>query len=165
MVTGASSGIGFAIAQRMLLEGAEKVILVGRNSELLDSALQRLGQSIKQNPVNAEPKAESKIAAKEAESKPFATQSGGWGSFYSKIIAQAGPEASAKAGKSPVHADDSAKLSSTAQLVTASNRVSVLVGDVGDPSFWSEDVKKAMVRHRHAPTSLKIAASSLTFPI
>lgn len=42
MITGGTSGIGFAIAERFLREGADKVILVGRSRERLDSAACRL---------------------------------------------------------------------------------------------------------------------------
>ena len=41
MITGGTSGIGFAIAQTFLNAGAA-VILTGRNQEKLDSAIQKL---------------------------------------------------------------------------------------------------------------------------
>jgi hypothetical protein len=53
MVTGGTSGIGFAIAERFLQEGATSVILVGRSQERLQAAAGRLdfsnddGNSIK----------------------------------------------------------------------------------------------------------------------
>lgn len=43
MITGGTSGIGFAIAERFLQEGAEKVILIGRSQERLVDAAVRLG--------------------------------------------------------------------------------------------------------------------------
>ena len=42
IVTGASRGIGFAIAQRFVAEGA-KVCVTGRNAEALDEAVADLG--------------------------------------------------------------------------------------------------------------------------
>jgi tRNA-splicing endonuclease subunit Sen54 len=46
MITGGSSGIGYAIAERFLAEGASKVILVGRGREKLQDASRRLTESI-----------------------------------------------------------------------------------------------------------------------
>lgn len=42
MITGGTSGIGFAIAERFLQEGASSVILVGRSQERLQAAAARL---------------------------------------------------------------------------------------------------------------------------
>ncbi|KUL86717.1 hypothetical protein ZTR_03008 [Talaromyces verruculosus] len=46
MITGGSSGIGYAIAERFLAEGVSKVILVGRRREKLQDASRRLTESI-----------------------------------------------------------------------------------------------------------------------
>ncbi|OKL57456.1 hypothetical protein UA08_07222 [Talaromyces atroroseus] len=46
MITGGSSGIGYAIAERFLQEGASKVILVGRQLEKLQDASRRLSESM-----------------------------------------------------------------------------------------------------------------------
>ncbi|KAJ5102273.1 hypothetical protein NUU61_004495 [Penicillium alfredii] len=43
MITGGTSGIGFAIAERFLQEGASSVILVGRSQKRLQDAAGRLG--------------------------------------------------------------------------------------------------------------------------
>lgn len=45
MITGATSGIGHAIADRFLQEGAERIILVGRSQQRLVDAAARLGES------------------------------------------------------------------------------------------------------------------------
>ncbi|WP_343966469.1 SDR family NAD(P)-dependent oxidoreductase, partial [Oryzihumus leptocrescens] len=42
IVTGASRGIGFGIAERLVAEGA-RVVLTGRKPEALDEAVERLG--------------------------------------------------------------------------------------------------------------------------
>ncbi|KAM5454024.1 hypothetical protein McanMca71_000403 [Microsporum canis] len=46
MITGGSSGIGLGIAHRFLLEGAERIILVGRNRKRLEDAVKSLGTEI-----------------------------------------------------------------------------------------------------------------------
>lgn len=43
MITGGTSGIGFAIAERFLQEGASSIILVGRSQKRLQDAVIRLG--------------------------------------------------------------------------------------------------------------------------
>jgi len=43
MITGATSGIGYAIADRFLQEGVDKIILVGRSQQRLVDAAARLG--------------------------------------------------------------------------------------------------------------------------
>lgn len=45
MVTGASSGIGLAIANRFLCEGAAKIVLVGRNKKRLEDAVKLFDQA------------------------------------------------------------------------------------------------------------------------
>ena len=45
MITGASSGIGLAIADRFLREGAVKIVLVGRNKKRLEDAVKQFGQA------------------------------------------------------------------------------------------------------------------------
>lgn len=46
MITGGSSGIGYATAEHFLAEGASKVILVGRSHEKLQDASRRLTESV-----------------------------------------------------------------------------------------------------------------------
>lgn len=47
MITGGTSGIGFAIAERFLQEGASSIILVGRSRERLEAAATKLRSSDK----------------------------------------------------------------------------------------------------------------------
>lgn len=51
LITGGSTGIGYAIAERFLAEGASKVILIGRRHEKLKDASRRLTESILK-PIN-----------------------------------------------------------------------------------------------------------------
>ena len=44
LITGASRGIGFAIAQVFTAENAQKIILVGRRADALDQARQSITQ-------------------------------------------------------------------------------------------------------------------------
>lgn len=43
MITGGTSGIGFAIAERFLQEGASTIVLVGRSQKRLEEAAAKLG--------------------------------------------------------------------------------------------------------------------------
>lgn len=43
VVTGASTGIGFAIAQALVAEGAKRVYITGRSSATLEAAAAKLG--------------------------------------------------------------------------------------------------------------------------
>lgn len=81
MVTGGTSGIGFAIAERFLQEGATSVILVGRSQERLQAAAGRLDISYN-------------------------------------------------------HGDD---------ITGTTNKVRLLVGDVGDIGSWKHELEKEMV--------------------
>ncbi|KAL1959144.1 hypothetical protein VTO42DRAFT_2931 [Malbranchea cinnamomea] len=100
MITGGSSGIGFAIAQRFLREGAGKIILVGRSKERLIEAWERL-------------RAEYESATLSSEERI--------------------------AGGEPL----SLSVSDNYEILD-SGPFRLVVGDVGDPLFWSEEVKKTM---------------------
>ena len=43
LITGGSEGIGFATAQRFIIEGAEHVFITGRRQEKLDEAVKKIG--------------------------------------------------------------------------------------------------------------------------
>ncbi len=43
LVTGGSSGLGFATAKRFVSEGAEEVVITGRRGDELDKAVKELG--------------------------------------------------------------------------------------------------------------------------
>lgn len=49
VITGGSSGIGYAIAERFLHEGAQKVVIIGRNEERLQAAMEKLQKSLDSN--------------------------------------------------------------------------------------------------------------------
>jgi len=46
VITGGNSGIGFATAQAFLAEGAEHVIITGRNADSVQNAAQELGENV-----------------------------------------------------------------------------------------------------------------------
>ncbi|CAF3747656.1 unnamed protein product [Rotaria sp. Silwood1] len=45
LITGASEGIGLAIAQQFVAEGAEHVFITGRRQEMLDEAVKKIGNT------------------------------------------------------------------------------------------------------------------------
>lgn len=45
LITGASEGIGLAIAQRFIREGAEHIFITGRRKEMLDEALKKIAST------------------------------------------------------------------------------------------------------------------------
>ncbi|PGH17095.1 hypothetical protein AJ80_04968 [Polytolypa hystricis UAMH7299] len=113
MVTGGSSGIGLAIAQRFMHEGATKLILVGRNKARLQDALKML-----RTPHNEGE--EEEIPAAEAES------------------------AQSEASESTTGNDAAAIAAAGHCEIYDSGRFTMVVGDVGNPGFWGEDIKKLM---------------------
>lgn len=104
MVTGASSGIGLAIADRFLREGAAKIVLVGRSKKRLEDAVKQFSQA---------------HHADENLQKSSSTISPAKDETVQKI-SELGPS------------------------------LSLVTGDVGDPSFWCHDIQKLMVNtHTH----------------
>ncbi|WEW56880.1 3-oxoacyl-acyl carrier protein reductase [Emydomyces testavorans] len=167
MITGGSSGIGFAIAQRMLHEGAEKVILVGRSEERLNNAARRLGQSIPPRLVEKQAKSEPEeavvVAVKGPERKAPTTESSGWGSFGVKR-AKTRLESGSSFGEKTSLINPSANVSqppSAPGTVSVDDRLSLMVGDVGSPSFWSEDAKTAMDQVNILVNAAGVSYSSL----
>ncbi|KAL1875544.1 tRNA-splicing endonuclease subunit sen54 [Paecilomyces lecythidis] len=95
MITGGSSGIGLAIAERFISEGVSKVIIVGRSYPRLLDAANRLQHA-------------SRNAAVSPQNKP--------------------------------NTDDGVQ----GQLVSVSEKISVLVGDVSAIDSWSRTLEKEM---------------------
>ena len=108
MITGGASGIGFAIAERFLREGAGRVILAGRRKERLVEACERLGRE-----------------------NGRGEQTGG--SSVLQTLSQ-----------------------SDNYEILESEQFGLLVGDVGDPLFWGNEVKKAIVSLNAIPQSFQI---------
>lgn len=67
MITGGTSGIGFAIAERFLQEGAATVTLVGRSKKRLLEAAERLGSSNGTVPETSEANGEVATRAPEED--------------------------------------------------------------------------------------------------
>ncbi|KAK2873900.1 hypothetical protein FQN49_002011 [Arthroderma sp. PD_2] len=109
MVTGGSSGIGLGIAQRFLLEGAERIILAGRSRKRLEDAVNQLDPAV--------------------TSQQFSEAANADSSGDAKII--------------------------------NSGRFSLVIGDVGDPSFWCEEVKRLIGRVDILVNAAGVSYSSL----
>lgn len=118
MITGGASGIGFAIAQRFLREGVGKIILAGRRKERLIDALERL---------QAESNGVLGLAGQGDEVNPEAS-----------AAQQIEDGAAGSTELLEVSRGDNHE-------ILASGQFGLLVGDVGDPLFWGNEVKKAMV--------------------
>jgi NAD(P)-dependent dehydrogenase (short-subunit alcohol dehydrogenase family) len=52
LVTGGGTGIGFGVAQRLLDEGAARVLIVGRRKQVLEQATNRLKEAVSDAPVD-----------------------------------------------------------------------------------------------------------------
>ncbi|KAL1985383.1 hypothetical protein VTN96DRAFT_7944 [Rasamsonia emersonii] len=123
MITGGSSGIGFAVAERFLQEGAEKVILVGRSYERLLSAAERLRGIATSKQVSA---------------------SGG----DDAAVATRSPEEDSEEIAKERERDHGSLLSrqelSPGSLVAATDNISLLVGDVSSADQWMRELEKEM---------------------
>lgn len=53
LITGGGTGIGFGIAQRLLEQGAAKVLIVGRREDVLQDAVGRLQEAVPDAPVES----------------------------------------------------------------------------------------------------------------
>ncbi|KAH8425012.1 SDR family NAD(P)-dependent oxidoreductase [Aspergillus melleus] len=114
MITGGSSGIGYAIAERFLQEGADRVIVVGRSYERLIHAATRLQRATSVDEGLKLPDGEvgtTRVLEEEQQNQ-----------------------------KSPAEAVER----TPGSLVPASDRISLLVGDVSEASSWVRELEKAM---------------------
>lgn len=127
MVTGGTSGIGFAIAERFLQEGAKRVILVGRSYPRLMKAASRLEQAA------ATPSSAAETGEEEGYGDDVATRS------PEEDVAQ-----SAKAKEVEERKDVS-----PGAVIAASERISLLVGDVSSAESWMRALEREMVTNFH----------------
>lgn len=118
MITGGTSGIGFAIAERFLQEGAKRVILVGRSHERLVKAASRLEA----------PTSGSSFAAVQSSNDSIAWE-----------VAIKAPETDQQSQNK----DTEAK--SHGRLIDSSSRISLLIGDISEAGTWLRELEKAMV--------------------
>ncbi|KAA8650931.1 SDR family NAD(P)-dependent oxidoreductase [Aspergillus tanneri] len=107
MITGGTSGIGFAIAERFLQEGSERIIIVGRSYERLLNAAVRLDDYTSSVNSGLKPRIPKEEHPKQdpATGTPQPRQG---------------------------------------TLVSTSDRISLLVGDVSDTRSWMRELEKAM---------------------
>ncbi|PGH03472.1 hypothetical protein GX51_04047 [Blastomyces parvus] len=127
MVTGGSSGIGLAITRRFLREGAEKVILVGRSKHRLEEAVRDLEGDSEISSFDDLPQSDGvniRDAAKRAI-PPFQSIE------YDNIIHDQPHDVGTTAAKD-------------CEISHLGQRFTLAVGDVGNPAFWGEEIKKLM---------------------
>ncbi|KAF4165019.1 hypothetical protein CNMCM6936_008369 [Aspergillus lentulus] len=117
MITGGTSGIGFAIAERYLQEGAKRVILVGRSHERLVKAASRLEASTSGNSFAAVQSSSDSIVREVATKAPETDQQ-------------------------PQNKDTQAKPHGTP--IESSSRISLLVGDISEAGTWLRQLEKAL---------------------
>lgn len=119
MVTGGTSGIGYAIAERLLQEGAKRVILVGRSYPRLLKAATRLEQATTMPAAIAE-ETGSDVATRCPEEDINQTAKADVGEKEKKDV-------------------------SPGAVIAASERVSLLVGDVSSAEEWMRELEREMV--------------------
>lgn len=129
MVTGGSSGIGFAIARRFLREGAGKVILVGRSRQRLEQAVRGLEEDEQPSSYDDDDPQNDGVNIRDAAKRatpPIQSIE------YDSVIHDQPHETTTAAAKD-------CAISHLGQHFT------LAVGDVGNPAFWGDEVKKLMV--------------------
>ncbi|OJD21240.1 hypothetical protein ACJ73_07422 [Blastomyces percursus] len=127
MVTGGSSGIGFAIARKFLREGVEKVILVGRSKRRLEEAVRDLeggnGLSFFDD-LQQNGGVDIRNAAKRAIPPIQSIE-------YDNVIHDQPHDVGILAAKD-------------CEISHLGTRFTLAVGDVGNPAFWGDEIKKLM---------------------
>ncbi|EEH34116.2 3-oxoacyl-[acyl-carrier protein] reductase [Paracoccidioides lutzii Pb01] len=136
MVTGGSSGIGYAIARRFLREGAEKVILVGRSRRRLEEAVRRLEEEEDRGDY-VEP---GRPMGENNDDLPQ-----GNGVDVHNPAQRATPPMQSIEFDNLVHDQPHDTVTvKDCEISEFGPRFTLAVGDVGNPSFWGEEIKKLM---------------------
>ncbi|PGH04303.1 hypothetical protein AJ79_07151 [Helicocarpus griseus UAMH5409] len=137
MVTGGSSGIGFAIASRFLREGAKRVVIVGRSRGRLEEAVRRLAKEeghdagqlsyTKQEGTKDEVPSSNGVDVRDPPKKVAAPIQN-------------------KEFDNVIHDQPRNDITGPrdCEIYNMGSRFTLAVGDVGNPAFWGEEVKKLM---------------------
>jgi NAD(P)-dependent dehydrogenase (short-subunit alcohol dehydrogenase family) len=173
MVTGGSSGIGLAIAQRFLCEGAERIIVVGTNKIRLLRAfeqLRSLDESLcskregmptksgdKDTVENGSDTTGLKSPMQQQPHQGAQIESPKQVSFYRSQAPSSLPSHS-QVGFDTLAYDTKQGEKSVRDAISDADcelidwgRFAIAVGDVGNSAFWGDRIKKIMVSLPHLP--------------
>jgi NAD(P)-dependent dehydrogenase (short-subunit alcohol dehydrogenase family) len=169
MITGGSSGIGLAIAQRFLCEGAERIIIVGTNKISLLRAFEQLQSLDASLGANKEDGMPTKSGDKDTVENGSDTTS-----LRDQMQQQAHQGAQVDSAEQVSYYRSQAPSSLPSNLQVGFDtkqgdkffrdaisepdcelidwgRFAVAVGDVGNSAFWGDRIKKTMVSLSHLP--------------
>lgn len=129
MITGGTSGIGFAIAERFLQEGARRVVLVGRSYKRLLGAASKLGHSPSESVLSSRMESTGALRS-EAETATRGSELVDEDGLHARLSTAAG------------NADSADAPGAFVRLVSA--RIGLLVGDISEASSWMRKLEREM---------------------
>ncbi|ODH22771.1 hypothetical protein ACO22_05460 [Paracoccidioides brasiliensis] len=140
MVTGGSSGIGYAIARRFLREGVEKVILVGRSRKRLEEAVRRLEEEEEE-----EDRGDYVEPGRPMCGNNDDLPQGNNGVDVHNPAQRATPPMQSIEFDNLVHDQPHDTVTvKDCEIFDFGPRFTLAVGDVGNPSFWGDEIKKLL---------------------